>query len=60
MEQAYLFNKGEDYQVYNYLGSHPYVNDSGEAGFIFRVWAPKAISINVIGDFNEWSTDSSP
>ncbi|MCQ2533376.1 MAG: 1,4-alpha-glucan branching protein GlgB [Clostridia bacterium] len=56
MEQAYLFNKGEDYMVYNYLGSHPYEED-GKSGFIFRVWAPNAIAISVIGDFNNWDPE---
>ena len=31
MEQAYLFNRGEDYMSYNLLGSRPYVNENGEA-----------------------------
>lgn len=54
MNQAYLFNKGEDYMSYNFLGSHPFTDAEGNRGFVFRVWAPKAISVSVIGDFNEW------
>jgi 1,4-alpha-glucan branching enzyme len=54
MDQAYLFNKGENYMAYNFLGSHPFENEEGKRGFIFRVWAPKAKSVSVIGDFNEW------
>ena len=30
MEQAYLFNRGEDYMSYNLLGSRPYRDDNGE------------------------------
>lgn len=54
MEQAYLFNRGEDYMSYNFLGSRPFTSDEGESGYLFRVWAPKAKSISVIGDFNDW------
>lgn len=56
MEQAYLFNRGEDYMVYNFLGSRPYSDGDGE-GYLFRVWAPNAISISVIGDFNNWDSE---
>jgi len=54
MDQAYLFNRGENYMSYNFLGAHPYKEDDGTTGFIFRVWAPKAQSVSVIGDFNDW------
>ena len=56
MDHAYLFNRGEDFMVYNYLGAHPTKDDKGNSGFVFRVWAPKAISVSVIGDFNEWDS----
>lgn len=58
MEQAYLFNQGNDYMAYNFLGSRPFTDETGENGYLFRVWAPKAISISVIGDFNEWVADA--
>lgn len=54
MDQAYLFNRGEDFMVYNYLGAHPTKDDKGNTGFVFRTWAPNAISVSVIGDFNDW------
>ncbi len=54
MDHAYLFNRGEDFMSYNFLGAHPFTNDEGESGFTFRVWAPNAISVSVIGDFNDW------
>ncbi len=31
-----------------------------EGGTAFRVWAPHADSVAVIGDFNDWSTDADP
>ena len=58
MDQAYLFNKGENYMVYNFLGAHPFENGEGNKGYMFRVWAPKAKSVSVIGDFNEWDADA--
>ena len=53
MDEAYLFNRGENFMSYNFLGAHPY-KDKTEEGYIFRVWAPNALSVSVIGDFNEW------
>ena len=60
MDQAYLFNTGNDYHSYNLLGSRPYTHDDGEQGYHFAVWAPHAKSVSVIGDFNDWDPDLSP
>ncbi len=38
-------------------GMGPIVLDSGVA---FRVWAPNATSVSVIGDFNDWKSDANP
>lgn len=32
----------------------------GEGGVAFRVWAPHATSVSVMGDFNDWSQDAHP
>ena len=40
------FFKGECYDAYKYFGAHPYKN-----GYIFRVYAPNALEIQVIGRF---------
>ena len=53
MDAAYLFNKGENYMSYKFLGAHPYEDENGK-GFIFRVWAPNARMVSVMGDFNDW------
>ena len=48
-DALYLFNEGRNFQAYRLLGAHP-----GEAGTTFRVWAPNASQVAVIGDFNAW------
>lgn len=58
MDQAYLFNTGKDYKSYNYLGSRPFVNENKEKGFLFRVWAPRAKAVSVVGDFNDWDPNA--
>ena len=53
-EQAkYLFHQGTNYHSYNYLGSH-FAKMGKDSGVIFRVWAPNAESVSVVGDFNGW------
>ncbi|MFZ5774263.1 MAG: 1,4-alpha-glucan branching protein GlgB [Thermodesulfobacteriota bacterium] len=49
----YLFNNGTHYQIYNRLGAHPLELD-GVKGVIFRVWAPAARRVSVLGNFNYW------
>ena len=49
----YLFNNGTHYRLYEKLGAHPVTVD-GVAGTIFRVWAPNARRVSVIGNFNYW------
>lgn len=44
------FFNGECYDSYEYFGAHPYKN-----GYVFRVFAPNALEIEVIGDFNDWA-----
>ncbi|HUG66521.1 MAG TPA: hypothetical protein VMM76_02140 [Pirellulaceae bacterium] len=31
-----------------------------EQGVAFRVWAPNADSVFVVGDFNKWANDATP
>ena len=44
------FFNGECYNAYEYFGAHPYKN-----GYIFRVFAPNALEVQVVGDFNAWN-----
>ncbi len=47
----YFFHSGKGCRVYEYLGAH---KTPGEDSVTFRVWAPNASSLSVIGDFNGW------
>ena len=52
-EDCYLFNKGTNYSLYNLLGAHLTMLQK-ISGTLFRVWAPSAKSVSVIGHFNGW------
>lgn len=56
MDEAFLFNTGKNYQAYRYLGSHAETRD-GDAGHVFRVWAPNAQAVYLCGSFNDWNQD---
>ncbi|MBA3903915.1 MAG: 1,4-alpha-glucan branching enzyme [Rhodocyclaceae bacterium] len=49
----HLFSEGRNYQAYRLLGARPEVRQ-GAAGTCFRVWAPNAERVSVVGDFNHW------
>ena len=50
----YLFGQGNHNEIYKKLGAHPAETEKGEKGFHFAVWAPNALSVSVIGEFNNW------
>ena len=49
----FLFHEGTNYEAYDYLGSH-----ADENGYVFRVWAPHAEAVYVVGDFNGWQDET--
>jgi len=58
-KELYLFHQGTYYHAYEFMGCHPYLYDM-EEGFVFRVWAPNASMVSVIGDFNGWNSSTNP
>ena len=55
----YLFKQGTNFEAYRFLGSHLEQRD-GEDGVVFRVWAPRAKAMSVVGDFNNWLPGDTP
>jgi len=49
----YLIGEGTHYMKYEKVGAHPVIID-GVAGVQFAVWAPNAMRVSVVGDFNRW------
>ena len=52
-EELKKFEAGIYYNSYEKLGAHPAVID-GVHGVHFAVWAPGAMRVSVVGDFNFW------
>ena len=47
------FNAGTNYKAYDILGAH--IKKVGKVkGVLFAVWAPNALRVSVVGDFNDW------
>ncbi len=51
---VYLFHKGENYRAYEFFGVHRIKGDT----FAFRVWAPNAQAVSLVGDFNSWNYEA--
>ena len=47
------FSAGIYYDSYEKFGAHPAV-EAGIEGVHFAVWAPDAMRVSVVGDFNFW------
>ena len=56
---TYLFHEGTAIAAYEYMGAHA-VTLEGTAGYMYRVWAPRAQAVSVVGDFNSWNPDAHP
>ena len=54
----YLFHQGKNAEAYKLFGSH-FTEKDGVSGVVFRVWAPKAADVSVVGDFNHWNREES-
>jgi 1,4-alpha-glucan branching enzyme len=49
----HLFNEGNHYRIYEKLGANVITHEGAE-GVHFAVWAPNAVRVSVVGDFNYW------
>ncbi len=58
-ENTKKFNAGISYEIYNMLGAHP-KTIRGTEGVLFAVWAPNAVRVSVVGDFNHWDGRTRP
>ncbi len=56
---TYLFHEGTAISAYEYMGAHATTHD-GVSGYMFRVWAPRAKAVSVVGDFNFWDIEAHP
>lgn len=56
-EEIFLFNEGTFYHSYLKFGTHQ-VELNGVMGVHFALWAPNAIKVRVVGNFNNWQGDN--
>ena len=56
-KRSELFYSGRNCRAFDYMGAHPFVQD-GEQGYLFRVYAPEAEKVSVMGEFNDWNRDA--
>lgn len=54
-DDRWLFNNGEQENLHRFLGAHL---DGDQT--VFRVWAPNAESVSVVGDWNRWDPELHP
>ena len=54
-QDLYLFHEGTHTRLHDLLGAH-LVPGSTSGECRFAVWAPNASRVDVVGDFNQWST----
>ena len=48
----YLFHAGTNYEAYEFFGVHKVDKDT----YAFRVWAPHAAAVSVVGEFKNWDS----
>ena len=56
---AGAFFGGTDSEAYHFLGAHR-AQRGGEEGYLFRLWAPNAARVSVVGDFCAWDASAFP
>ncbi len=56
----YLFHEGSNNRAYDLLGCHLLDDEQSEDGAVFSTWAPHAVAVSVVGDFNNWDPLANP
>lgn len=56
---TYLFKEGNHFKLYEKLGCR-LMSVNNINGTYFALWAPNAVSVSVVGDFNKWNKESHP
>lgn len=56
-DDIYLHQEGTHYRLYEKLGAH-LIKFKEKEGVYFAIWAPNAQSVAVVGDFNQWQSNS--
>jgi 1,4-alpha-glucan branching enzyme len=55
----HLFKEGNAFKLHEKFGAHRMRVDS-QQGVYFSVWAPNAVRVSVVGEFNKWDPQSHP
>ena len=55
----HLFHQGNNFESYRFFGCHE-GEKNGKKGHFFRVWAPNAKGVSLVGDFNNWDETADP
>ena len=55
----HLFHHGENFYAYKTLGAH-FTKKGKKNECVFRVWAPRAVAVNLVGEFNGWDENATP
>jgi len=55
----HLLAEGRHLSVHHHLGAHLWSVDGAE-GVAFTVWAPAALAVSVVGDWNHWVAGADP
>ncbi len=58
-ERKNAFHDGTLIHGYEFFGAHRETRD-GQSGWVFRVWAPHATAVSVVGAFNDWQEGAAP
>ena len=58
-DDLHFFNEGTHLHIADRLGAHP-MRHGDQDGTYFAVWAPSAVGVAVIGDWNGWNAERDP